>query len=259
MAAGDTLAGLDPKSGSELWKGVGGNLLVWSKGGRERMVTYGGHGQVTVSCVDPKTGNVCWKADTPYTTSAGTVVHPVLSQDMLVGFEVKVTANVSAEAKVVCYRLGDNGMEQAWSAPAPVPMTDTYGLTIANGHVYVDGERETSCLRLADGQKVASVAGVGGARTQVAFYADGRLFIQPEGRHGGQSFFMLNADPGSFRRLGADTPAGGKHPLAGQWHPPHPHDTAYANQPVSYPVVDGRIFIRGHDGLYCYDLRKQAK
>ena len=66
---------------------------------------------------------------------------------------------------------------------------------------------------------------------------------------------MLRADPKDFRRLGAETPAEGKHPLPGQWHPPHPHDTAYANQPVIYPLVDGRLFVRGHDGLYCYDLR----
>jgi outer membrane protein assembly factor BamB len=36
-------------------------------------------------------------------------------------------------------------------------------------------------------------------------------------------------------------------------------DTAYANHPVGYPLVDGRLFVRGHDGLYCYDLRKQEK
>jgi hypothetical protein len=41
--------------------------------------------------------------------------------------------------------------------------------------------------------------------------------------------------------------------------PPHVPDTAYADQPVSYPLVDGRLFVRGHDGLYCYDLRTQGR
>jgi outer membrane protein assembly factor BamB len=256
MTAGWTTIGLDPKTGKELWKAPGGNLIVWRKDAVERLIACGGPKGVGVSCLDPKTGKTLWRADTTFTTSAGTTVHPVLEGDLLVGFDVKVTANVAASATVLCYRLTDEGLQQAWSVPAPVPMTDTYGLTIANGHVWIDGDKEVFCLKLDDGRKVASVGGVGGARTQVAFFADGRLFIQPEGRHGGQSFFMLNGDPKNFRRLGVETPADGKHPMPGQWHPPHPHDTAYANQPVIYPIVDGRLFVRGHDGLYCYDLRK---
>jgi len=114
-----------------------------------------------------------------------------------------------------------------------VPMTDTYGLTIANGYVWIDGEKETFCLRLEDGQKAASVAGVGGARTQVAFYADGRLFIHPRAGTAARASTMLRADARTSaawaRRLRRRQAS-----LAGQWHPPHPHDTAYANQPVIY-------------------------
>lgn len=247
------------KEGKQLWRKPGGNLLVWRKNGQERLIAFVTQPKVTVACLDPKTGDAIWKAEPTYTTTAGTVVHPILDGDLLIGFDVKVTANVAADAHVVAYRLKDDGLEKAWTAPAPVPMTDTYGLTIANGHVYIDGDKETFCLSLANGKKVAEVANVGGARTQVAFFADGRLFIQPEGRHGGQSFFMLSGDPKDFRRLSAETAAAGNHALPGQWRPPHPHDTAYANQPVIYPVVAGRIFIRGHDGLYCYDLRKHGK
>ena len=70
---------------------------------------------------------------------------------------------------------------------------------------------------------------------------------------------MLGGQGEPLGRLTADTPAGGNHPLPNQWHPPHPHDTAYANQPVVYPLVDGRLLVRGHDGLYCYDLRTQGR
>jgi outer membrane protein assembly factor BamB len=89
------------------------------------------------------------------------------------------------------------------------------------------------------------------------FAVDGRVFIQPEGRHGGQSFLMLEGNPKDFRVIPAGNPAGKtNHAGEGQWVPLHTPDSAYANQPVIYPVVDGRLFVRGHDGLYCYDLRK---
>jgi hypothetical protein len=31
--------------------------------------------------------------------------------------------------------------------------------------------------------------------------------------------------------------------------------TAYSSQPVVYPIADGRLFVRGGDGVCCYDLR----
>lgn len=40
------------------------------------------------------------------------------------------------------------------------------------------------------------------------------------------------------------------------WLPPHVETTAYNSQPIVYPIVDGRLFIRGGDGIYCYDLRQ---
>ena len=55
---------------------------------------------------------------------------------------------------------------------------------------------------------------------------------------------MLRADPSDFKPTG---PA---------WAPPHPHTTAYANQPIVYPVADGRLFVRGRDAIY---LRPQPR
>jgi len=174
-------------------------------------------------------------------------------------------ADFAKTTQILCYRLKEDGLEKAWAAPAPYPAVDKIALAIANDCIYAAGSQETFCLKLDTGEKVAT-AKAGGARTQLMFAADGRVFIQPEGRHGGQSFFMLDGDPKSFRVLAASRAPGAgdgsgevKHAGAGQWVPPHVHDTAYANQPVSYPLVDGRLFVRGHDGLYCYDLRKQEK
>ena len=127
-------------------------------------------------------------------------------------------------------------------------------------HVYISAARESFCLKLSSGKQVAAVENVGGARTQTAFVADGRLFIQPEGRHGSQSFLMLSANPQDFRAYASQSNGSIKHPVGSeyQWRPPHTWTTAYANQPIVYPLVDGRLFVRGLDAIYCYDLRARS-
>lgn len=74
---------------------------------------------------------------------------------------------------------------------------------------------------------------------------------------------MLDADAKSFDTLGKATRDSAKvnHPVGGgrQWLPPHSWTTAYANQPINYPLVDGRLFVRGLDAVYCYDLRKPKR
>jgi hypothetical protein len=36
----------------------------------------------------------------------------------------------------------------------------------------------------------------------------------------------------------------------------HPQTSGYQTAPMSRCYVDGRLFIRGMDGIYCYDLRQ---
>jgi outer membrane protein assembly factor BamB len=273
------MVGLEPKTGRELWKGPGGNLLLWRKDAHERVIAISEHrfkdaagknaASTLVSCVEPKTGKVLWKAETPLWSPRD--VGPTVEGDLLVGCEATKgekagEADFAKDTQVLCYRLKEDRLEKAWAVPAPYPAVDKLALAIAGGCVYVAGSQETFCLKLETGEKLGA-AKAGGARTQTMFAADGRVFIQPEGRHGGQSFFMLdgapvagNGHPKSFRLLPASASGGElKHAGAGQWVPPHVPDTAYANHPVGYPLVDGRLFVRGHDGLYCYDLRKQEK
>jgi outer membrane protein assembly factor BamB len=70
--------------------------------------------------------------------------------------------------------------------------------------------------------------------------AGDRLLLSPEGQHGTARLVFMD---GQLKDLG---------PL---WLPPNVDTSAYNSQPIVYPVADGRVFVRGGDGLYCYDLR----
>jgi outer membrane protein assembly factor BamB len=225
--------GLDAKTGKELWKGPGGLVLKWNHAGREYFIVQGNN----VSCLDPKTGKALWSEKSP--AGGGKFSQQnIIDGDYFVG--------LVGTSQVVCSRLSEQGMQKVWAVAAPPNVTDTLSLTIANKHVYVDGDAETFCLKIESGEKVGT-AKAGGARSQLMFAADDRVFILTEQRHGGQQYYMLAGDPKTFRVLGDKL-----------WTPPHLTDSSYDVQSNMTLVVDGRLFVRGHDGIYCYDLRKAA-
>ena len=106
---------------------------------------------------------------------------------------------------------------------------------------------------LADGRVTTKVSGTGGARTQALWLAGDRLFLCPEGRHGSCWLTMLEARGPALRLLGGEDFQ--HHDWRGAWPVANPFTTAYAQQQLIHPVVAGRLFVRGGDGLYCYDLR----
>jgi outer membrane protein assembly factor BamB len=283
------MAGLDPKTGSVRWKAKSpvGVIHRWTHEGRDRLLVAvpltaaekkaaaakaaekdkqptdkgkdkddeDGSSGVAIHCVDPADGKTLWKTETEFLHYS---YLPLLSGDLLLGYNFgRWDANAVSGGRVLAYRVKPDGLEKAWQTPLPKG-TDSYGLTCTATHVFASAEDRMLCIDLSDGKVAGTVEGVGGRRTQLAFNADGRVFLQPEGRHGKQAFLMVDADPKNLRILGGGTKPTGSAVFPG-WRPPHPWTTAYANQPIGYPVVDGRIFIRGGDALYCYDLRATGK
>lgn len=270
-AAGKGVTGVEAKTGKKKWERplwTRGSLLAWKGKGRTFVLATDRNNEKKEDfavALDPADGKVVWKEKVDFLTGHA---FPLLSGDVLVGYSLKKDdkgkpGENDGSAVIHAYRLSDRGLTKAWTTSPLAPVIDTVGLAMSDGHVYVTTAAKASCLSLSKGETVASVEGVGGARTQTAFVADGRLVVQPEGRHGKQSFFMLDADPKRFAVLGKQQEDSAKvnHPVGGgrQWQPPHSWTTAYANQPINYPLVDGRLFVRGLDAVYCYDLRRPSR
>jgi outer membrane protein assembly factor BamB len=258
------LFGIDPQTGKQRWttKNLVGIAHRWSAGGQDRLVVTSIERRpragdpkkndeiAVVSLLNPADGSVLWKADTQFQHYS---YLPLLSGDLLLGYNFgQWDANKISGGRAIAYRLKPDGLEKAWETPLPNG-TDSYGITCVNDKVYYSAEKETVCLDRQTGREMTRVVGPGGARTQVMFAAGDRVFIQPEGRHGALGWLMLDAATG--KALPAST-ADPKTPWPGEWFPPMLHTTAYANQPIMFPIVDGRIFVRGGDGIYCYDLRQ---
>ncbi|MFM9961917.1 MAG: PQQ-binding-like beta-propeller repeat protein [Planctomycetaceae bacterium] len=258
FAASGRVQGVDAKSGAKKWEQPlwhRSSLLPWTGGGKSLVIASDRDHEKKQNfavALDAASGKIVWRQPVDYLID---YTFPLLAGDLLLGYSLKMENVKPGEndglAIIHAYTVSADGLKPAWTTKPLAPIVDTIGMACDGEYVYVSAAREAICLKLATGEPVARVESVGGARTQTAFVAGSRLFIQPEGRHGSQSFLMLDADPNSFRARPATQTVNTEF----QWSPPHTWTTAYANQPIVYPLVDGRLFVRGLDAIYCYDLR----
>ncbi len=116
------------------------------------------------------------------------------------------------------------------------------------GRLFLGGREWTDCFDARTGKQLARLKAAGGvANAGHLLAAHDRLFSVVDGKHGTTRMAMYTTDPADFRPTGPDE----------VWVPPHPNTTSYGPC-MLHPVVDGRIFIRGHDAIYCYDLRRRS-
>ena len=230
-------SGLDPASGQEKWKLPQGYLVRWTKDGKDRIVVIQGY-QSQVFCLDPADGKQLWKQGLGLMAAAP--LDAVISGDVLVAVP---TGEKGAKPQVAGFKLTDTGLSEIWR-DQPIQNDENLPITVADGKAYLLGAAYIRILDIATGKQVGEVKGGDygpGSNPWLGVVGD-RFLLIPEGQHGLAEYIFLDR---SLKNLG---------PLR---HPPHTNTSAYNSQPIIAPVVDGRVFLRGGDGIYCYDLRKK--
>lgn len=259
--------GFDGRTGRHLWhleRIVGGQVtpLRWVHKGAEFLITANGAGQIT--CIEPRSGKILWQE-----TSAGyNAFQPVLDGDLLLVnllgaeamkkqvAEATQAANRRGQAyggrqgaagRLGCYRLSPTGAKLVWKLP------EQYGYpynkaaaVILNGVAYARGglgQKGLVIVEMNTGRILHEDGKLQNNTEAHAFGIGSRVFFERDSQHNQTGITMFDGEAKNWRALG------------GVWRPPHPHATSYQT-PISHPILNGRIFIRGKDAIYCYDLRK---
>mgnify|MGYP002623589946 CR=1 FL=1 len=246
--------GLEPETGKETWVNdfSGYGMQPWQHNGRNYVLANSTKGAV---CIDAASGETVWTSDVVlgFSQGYGNQSHSesVVCGDMLVSFR-KTGESKSHTYRVSGWRLSLEGMNRVWEDEPLVP-DENLSIAISDGVAYCIGKHLVRCLDVKSGKQLGSI-------TEEAFGEENHLrprsnawlaiigdkmLLSPEGQHGKHGFLLYEANPSSLGQLGD------------YWVPPHATTTAYNGQPIVYPVVDGRIFMRGGDAIYCYDLRRQ--
>ena len=252
------VVGLDAATGKVLWRvpgvlGKAATPLAWAAKGRHYVITANGAG--VIACIDAADGKVAWRladaGDNEYT--------PLLAGDLLIahklthrrGQEIPQpddpggihSAPGSNYGQVACWELSPEGAKLRWQAPTDWGAPANCPLGSAAGElVCFRGLYSYYQVRSATGERIAS------SHLPVAVRWDeghllalpGLFVLHPDSQHGHTKMFPFPAGDGA--RVG---------PI---WSPPHPHATTY-QAAMSHAWADGRLFIRGADAVYCYDLR----
>lgn len=262
---GNSIVGLNAESGQVEWQNQRDprgrsdySLRRVTLDGRDLLLTCTSPSGVRL--IDPANGKTLWSDD------ALTVGDPVVANqiaiagDTLVGYQVTPSASgesKSGEHRVNAWRISKSGLSPLWESE-PIEPDEGPHLGISRGTVYAVGHHEMRALDLKTGKMLANVTeqkfphaegqlGDVPRSNPALIIAGDKLILSPEGQHGKHGFILFDADPTKLTLLGSTTE---------KWIPPHPSTTAYARQPLLHPVVDGRIFFRGGNGIYCYDLRQ---
>jgi outer membrane protein assembly factor BamB len=159
------------------------------------------------------------------------------------------------------WQLSTSGIKHLWQDDH-LPPDEGPHLAIASGVVYGVGRHQVRCLDLQTGNLLGKITesefphpadsphvDAPGSNPLLIIAGD-RLFLSPEGQHGRHGFVLFDADPSRLTLFGDQER---------EWLPPHASTTAYGRQPIVNPIVDGRAFFRGGNGIYCYDLRQSQQ
>lgn len=228
--------GFDPATGAEKWKTPGGHFLRWSNGGQNRLLAFAGKSLV---CLEPATGKTLWSQETDLFVHAPRSA--VVAQNLLIGTPALNKSDGTFRYRAL--RLTETGATELWQA-APLVPDENVPVLIAHGRAYLLAKQAIHAVDLQTGKMVAQrtfTTHGPGSNAWLGAVGERFLFL-PEGQHGTAKLGLLDRDLNSLGEL---------------WQPTNTATTAYNSQPIIYPIVDGRLIVRGGDAVYCYDLRKK--
>lgn len=230
------MAGIDAKSGKVLWEHQGAlaktmTPIRWTHQGKEYIIGMSNKGSVV--CLDPRTGAELWSGPEG---RADNIHQPSLEGDYLL-------------TKDGCYQLSLKGAKLIWDIPKETTFDSRSAGILYRGLAWIRGGKESGLTvrKITDGSVVHHDATRAPKAEAVTWAAEGKLIYNHESQHNrSHTFEILSADAQNIPALGA-----GEKP----WYPTHKLDLSYVIM-TWYPIVEGRIFMRGRDGIHCYDLRK---
>jgi outer membrane protein assembly factor BamB len=231
-----TIVALNKKSGEVLWKCVTpegdeaayASAVVVEAGGVKQYVQLLQKGLVGV---DAKTGKLLWRYSKPVSVYGANIPTPLAA-----GGSIYVgSAGTGGGAVKVTRKDGKLEPEEAYFGPK-FP-TAIGGVVKVGDFLYGTTGQALECIEFATGAVKWEDRSVAPGSL---CYADGELYVH--GENGDVA--LVDASPDAYREKGRFTP------------PDQPPKANAMEKAWAYPVAaNGRLYIRDHDSLWCYNIQ----
>ncbi len=218
--------------------------------GQPRVLTLTGWLGEEAALLDAGAGKQIWRQKQFLVGRQGshkvgtTLNDAMLRDDQLIVMPVLKDAK-PPQAQPRSWRVTSKGLTHLWDGD-PIEIDEVPCIATSGDVLFATGRHFVRCLDMKTGKQIGGLPEAATGSNPYIMIAGDKVIVSPEGQHGSQSFLYYQRANDNWTLLGQ------------QWRPPHPTTTAYNTQPLVHPVVDGRLFVRGGNGIYCYDLRKQA-
>jgi outer membrane protein assembly factor BamB len=232
-----TIVALNKKSGDIVWKcaAPGGDPAAYSSaivvetGGRKEYVQLLQKGLVGV---DAKTGKFLWRYPKPTSRYGANIPTPVTSDGSI------FVGSSGTGGGLVKLKATDSGVEaEQVYFEAKLPTAIGGAVKIGN-YLYGTTGQALMCLDFASGQVKWEERSIAPASL---CFADGNLYLH--GENGAVA--LVTATPDGYHEKGRLSP------------PDQPTHSNPMEKAWAYPVVsNGRLYIREHAMLWCYDVKK---
>lgn len=246
----ESLIGLDPATGKRRWNQSEFIKPVFKHCSYPGIATIAGKEWIVIAgagagVIDPADGAVRWRIprcavqENPTVCSGDLVAVPSFADDTKTP-DTGARGDVKRGDGIALWRLTPEGPIQLWFKAAVAGNDDymgrAYGLDMIHDSVlYTWGESTVHAIRLPDGKPLGKIkdAQRGTRESRLLIGCDGRAF--PLG------LFQTAIRQDQLVELGKT------------WGCPLAHSYRMRNTPA---LADGRMYVRTHDSLVCYDLRQ---
>jgi outer membrane protein assembly factor BamB len=247
--------GLSAADGKQKWQAKDLGLRAIREfvlDGKPHVLACGG----VVALIDPADGREVWRA----TESVGSSHDQQFTcpSDVIVAGDRLVVCDAALEdgkikkgfVRVRGWKITATGLAEPWTTE-DIRKDENAFMTVADGRVYLT-TGDVRVFDLATGKPAGTFdryPGPVGSNAGMVIVGNKGL-LWPEGQHGSQGYATYRLEPNG----GALTSATNR-----PSYMMHPATSSYSGQPLVPAVADGRFFVRGGDGIYCYDLRAASK
>lgn len=231
-----TMVALKKATGEVLWKSPvpGGDQAAFASailvetGGVKQYVQLLQKGLVGV---DAKTGKFLWRYPKPVSRYGANIPTPLASDGSI------YVGSAGTGGGLVKLKAKDGSVEAEQVYFESKLPTSIGGVVKVGDFLYGTTAQAMLCLEFATGQVKWEERALGAASL---CYADGRLYLHGENGE----VALVEASPEAYREKGHFTP------------PDQPKHAQEMEKAWAYPVVaNGRLYIRDHGALWCYDIR----